>query len=130
MVRLDRPVNSVFIANSDVADVSVKSPRLVYLFGKRPGETTLYAVDSNEQVVANYRVVVSHNLSRLNSALARLFPEGGVSAASIDTGIVLSGMVDSPTEAENGPGAWRNALSAAGKRSSTSCKSWHPIRST
>ena len=101
LVRLDRPVNSVFIANSDVADVSVKSPRLVYLFGKRPGETTLYAVDENEQVIANYRVVVSHNMSRLNTALARLFPEERVVATSIDTGIVLSGMVESPTEAEN-----------------------------
>ena len=101
LVRLDQPVNSVFIANADVADVSVKSPRLVYLFGKRPGETTLYAVDKNERVIANYRVVVSHNMSRLNQALARLFPEERVLATSIDTGIVLSGMVDSPAEAEN-----------------------------
>ena len=101
LVRLDKPVNSVFIANSSIADVNVKSPRLVYLFGKKSGETTLYAVDSNERVVANYRIIVSHNMSRLNEALGRLFPEGGVTATSIDTGIVLSGQVADAAGAEN-----------------------------
>ena len=101
LVRLDQPVNSVFIANADIADVRVKSPRLVYLYGKRAGETTLYAVDANERVIANYRVRVSHNLSGLNQALERLFPQGGVIATSIDTGILLTGQVANATDAEN-----------------------------
>ena len=40
LVRFDRPAASVFITNPSVADVNVRSPQLVYLFGRSPGKTT------------------------------------------------------------------------------------------
>ena len=72
LVRLERPVDSVFVADPEIADVQVKSPRLVYVFGKQPGETTMFAVDSNDQVVMSERLVVQHNLASLERALADL----------------------------------------------------------
>jgi len=101
LIRLEKPANSVFIANPGIADISVKSARLVYLFGTRPGETTLFAVDEEDQVVANLKVVVNHNISRLTEALDRLVPEGGITATSIDGAIVLSGSVENATQSEN-----------------------------
>lgn len=101
LVRLSKPATSVFIANSDIADVSVKSPGLIYLFGKRPGETTLYALDGKDNVIINARVTVSHNMSRLNSALNQLLPAGAVSASSLDGGIILTGAVATAADAEN-----------------------------
>lgn len=101
LVKLSHSADSVFIANSDIADVSVKSPRLIYIFGKKPGETTLYALDKSDNVVANARVEVSHNLSRLNAALKDLLPAGGVTATSIDGGIILTGTVANPANAED-----------------------------
>lgn len=101
LVRLNHSADSVFIANAQIADVNVKSPRLIYIFGKKPGETTLYALDKNDNVVANARVVVSHNLSRLNNALIDLLPAGGVTATSIDGGIVLTGAVATAAQAED-----------------------------
>ena len=101
LIRLGRPAASVFIANADIADVSVRSPRIIYMFGRRPGETTLYALDENDNVITNARVVVSHNMSRLNTALGELLPAGGVTATSLDGGIVLTGAVPSPTDVEN-----------------------------
>ena len=52
LIRLDRPASTVFVANPEIADIQVKSPRLIYLFAKKPGETTLYAVDQAERVLA------------------------------------------------------------------------------
>ena len=72
LVRLERPVDSVFVADPEIADVQVKSPRLVYVFVKQPGETTMFAVDSNDQVVMSERLVVQHNLASLERALADL----------------------------------------------------------
>ena len=69
LVRLDRPASTVFIANPEIADIQVKSPTLIYLMGRRPGETTLYAVDEAEAVLANLNVSVNHNLSRLRGAI-------------------------------------------------------------
>ena len=100
LIRLDQPAASVFVANPAIADVSVKSPRLVYLFGSNPGETTVFAVDEDENVIADLKVVVNHNISRLNDAIQQLAPQG-VTAQSLDGGIVLAGAVATASQSEN-----------------------------
>ena len=101
LIKLSAPANSVFIANPDVADVAVKSPRLVYIFGKKTGETTLYAVDRNDRLIASLKVEVSHNVSRLNDVLSSFVSSGAVEAVSIDGAIILRGYVNDPADAEN-----------------------------
>ncbi len=101
LLRLDRAMSSVFIANPAIADVSAKSDRLLYLFGKAVGTTTLFALDSNDNVIANVAVKVNHSLSRLQSAIGELIPDGLVMASSVDGAIILSGSVETATEAEN-----------------------------
>jgi len=101
LIRLNRDAESVFIANPKVANVTVKSSRLIYVFGLAPGETSFYAVDVNDQVIANTKVMVRHNISRLQAALNSLLPNGGVTAVSIDGGIILNGSVKTATDAEN-----------------------------
>jgi pilus assembly protein CpaC len=101
LVRLERPVNSVFVADPEIADVQVKSPRLVYVFGKKPGETTMFAVDSNDQVVMSERLVVQHNLAALERALADLAPAQPIEVRAIGDAILISGRLPSPSAAEN-----------------------------
>ena len=91
LIRLDRPASTVFVANPDIADIQVKSPRLIYLFAKKPGETTLYAVDQAERVLANRRISVTHNLSRLDRALKNLLPESNIQVVSVYTSQFLNG---------------------------------------
>src|SRR3546814_9300572 len=43
LVKLDRPMRDVFIADPAIADIQVRRPSLLYIFGKGPGETSLYA---------------------------------------------------------------------------------------
>src|SRR3546814_12901184 len=92
---------SMFIANPEIADVTAKSDRLLYLFGKRVGTTTLFALDANDNVIANVTVSVTHSLTRLQSALDDLLPDGEIIASSIDGPIVLTGSVATASEAEN-----------------------------
>ena len=101
LVRIDKPVESVFVANSAIADVAIKSPQLIYVLGKRPGTTTLYAVGPNDEILASISLNVTHNLSRLDQAIAELMPGRNIASTSIDGGIVLTGAVSSPTEAED-----------------------------
>ncbi|HET6223560.1 MAG TPA: type II and III secretion system protein family protein [Dongiaceae bacterium] len=101
LIRLERPAGTAFIADPSIADIQVKSARLIYVFGKKPGETTLYAVDDNEQMLANFRIVVTHNLSRLRNSLRGALPDGGVSVDSVEGTVVMSGSVNSPVEAED-----------------------------
>jgi pilus assembly protein CpaC len=101
LVRIDKPVESVFVANAEIADVAIKSPQLIYVFAKRPGTTTLYAVGANDEILASITLSVTHNLSRLDRAIADLMPGRNISATSIEGAIVLTGMVSSPGEAED-----------------------------
>ncbi len=101
LVRIDKPVESVFVANSEIADVAIKSPQLIYVYAKHPGTTTLYAVGANDEILASITLNVTHNLSRLDQAIAQLMPGRNINATSIDGGIVLTGMVSSPGEAED-----------------------------
>ena len=101
LVRLDKPAASVFITNPNVADINVRSAQLVYLFGTTPGKTTLFALDSDDNVIANMEIVVQHNLTRLGEALETLLPTAGLNVTSIEGGIILNGTVATAVDAEN-----------------------------
>ena len=100
LIRLPRAANTVFVANPDIADVQVKSPTLVYVSAKSPGETVIYAVDANDQVLLNAAIRVAFDLSQLRQSLARLVPGNAISVSQINSNLVLSGTVASAGQAE------------------------------
>lgn len=101
LVRLDRPADTVFVADPEIADIQVKSPSLIYVLAKKVGETTLFAVDNREHVLLDAPITVVHDLSRLNMTLRSLLPESDVMARSVDGAVILSGAVGNPVEAED-----------------------------
>lgn len=101
LLRLEESAVSVFVANPEIANVNVKSPQLIYVFGQGTGETTLFAVDGNDNVIANLTLRVSHNLSSLRSALSAVAPRAQITTTSIDGGIILGGLANTATEAAN-----------------------------
>src|SRR5262245_3808439 len=101
LVRIDKPVESVFVANSNIADVAIRSPQLIYVFGKRPGVTTIYAVGEGDEILASVTLTITHNVSRLDHTMAEMMPGRNITATSIEGGIVLTGAVSTPGEAED-----------------------------
>jgi len=101
LIRLARAAGTVFVADPKIADVQVKSPRLVYLFAKAPGETTLFAVDRQENVLASVEVRVTHELERLQQTVRQLHPRARVKVETIGEQVILTGRVRSATTAEN-----------------------------
>jgi pilus assembly protein CpaC len=100
LIRMQRAHNTVFIANPDIADVQIKSPLLIYLSAKSPGETVLYAVDAEDHVLLNAPVRVEHDLSRVRQSLSALAPGENVTVSSIDNSLVLNGNVSTAARAE------------------------------
>jgi len=100
LVRLTAPAATVFVANPDIADVQVKSPTLVYISAKAPGETVIYAVDASDSVLLNSTILVQHDVSRLRSSLRQLAPGEQISADSVDGNLVLSGVVSDAGRAD------------------------------
>lgn len=100
LIELAHNASTVFVADPDIADVRVKSPRLIYLYAKSPGETSLYAVDAEQHVMVNQTVLVQRDIGRLQTALNKLITDGVVHVRAIDDSLVLSGRVNSSVDAE------------------------------
>ena len=100
LIRLPRPAGTVFIANPEVADVQVKSPSLIYVNAKTPGETVLYAVDADDNVLLNAPIRVEHDVSRLRESLHALIPGENVTVESVDGSLVLKGNISTAGRAE------------------------------
>ena len=100
LLRLDRPAANIFIANPMIADVQVKSPRLLYVFGLMPGATTIYAVDDNENIIYSATIEVTQNLIRVQEALEKFLPSASIIVESINGVIVLTGFAQSPADAD------------------------------
>ncbi len=100
LLRLERDAENIFIVNSAIADVDVKSPRLIYVFGRAVGETTIYAIDENEAVIYSAGVVIRQNFDEVRESLTRLLPDATLSIEQIRGTIILSGHVRSPEEVE------------------------------
>jgi pilus assembly protein CpaC len=99
LIRVDQEFSSLFVANPDVADIQVRSPRLLYLTGVGVGETTLFAVDDDDNVLMSSNIRVTHNTNALQQGLARVAPGTGLQATTVDRSLVITGSVASPEQA-------------------------------
>jgi pilus assembly protein CpaC len=100
-LKLPGPASTVFVAAPDIADVQVRSPNMVYVFAKKPGDTVLYAVDSQDRVLLNTIVRVTSPLSRIKGALDQIHPGNGVLFDNQGETIVLTGTARSTAITED-----------------------------
>ena len=100
-LKLPGPAATVFVAAPDIADVQVRSPTMVYVFAKKPGDTVLYAVDAQDRVLLNTIVRVTSPVSRMKGALDGIHPGNGVTFDNQGETIVLGGTVRSAIIAED-----------------------------
>lgn len=101
IIKLKQPAAAVLIANPEIADLQVMSDTAVYVFGKKAGETSLIAMDGKHNVLVNRRVVITPNVSGLESDLRDRFPDRRIKVSSTDGAITLTGSVASAAEAED-----------------------------
>lgn len=101
LIHLDQPANTVFVADPDVADVQIKSPTMVYLYGKAAGETTLFAVGDDDQVVLNATVEIRYDVAKVSETIHKLVPRSAVSVSTVNDALVLNGTVYSAAEADD-----------------------------
>src|SRR4029453_4765671 len=84
-----------------IADVQVKSPSMIYVFAKKPGDTVLYAVDDQDRVLLNTIVSVSSPVSRMKATLDTLHPGNAVHYDNQNDSIVMTGTVRSAVTADD-----------------------------
>ena len=99
LVTLPSAMSDVFVASDAIADVQVKSSNQLYVFGKGPGETTVYASNGRGDVVWSANVRVGNNLDSIDQMLHLAMPEARVTASTMNNTVLLTGTVGAPEDA-------------------------------
>jgi pilus assembly protein CpaC len=99
MVRLNGTMSDLFVANPEIADVQVRSPSQIYIFGKTAGTTTVYATDAGGHVVYSATVRVGQNLASVGQMLSIAMPEANITATPMNGMVLLTGTVAQPDDA-------------------------------
>jgi pilus assembly protein CpaC len=99
LVTLARPMTDLFVADDTIADVQVRSPTQLYIFGKKTGETTISATTKSGAVVYGSTVRVGNNLDSIAQMLSLAMPEANVVATPMNGLVLLTGTVAAPEDA-------------------------------
>jgi pilus assembly protein CpaC len=102
-VYIDLPSDArdVLIADPEVADVVIKTPRRAYVIGIKTGDTNAFFLDEAGRRILQLDIRVEKDLTALRKALSDLLPGAELSVRSVNGDIVLSGEVRSAEMAEN-----------------------------
>jgi pilus assembly protein CpaC len=100
LVQMNGVMSDLFVANDGIADVQVRSTNQIYIFGKSPGETTVYATNKAGRVVYSATVRVGTNIGSIQEMLALTMPDARVQATPMNGMVLLTGTVATPADVE------------------------------
>jgi pilus assembly protein CpaC len=100
LITLSRPMSDLFVADPNIADVQVRSPTRLYVFGKGAGETTVSATAKDGSVVFSTTVRVGTNMGNVAQMLKVAMPDAQITATPMNGVVVLTGTVQAPDDIE------------------------------
>jgi len=100
VVDLARDVKDVLVSDPKIANAVIRTARRAYLIGVGVGQTNIYFFDAEGRQLAGFDIAVTKDLNGLRGALRQMFPEGNVRVEAIADGVMLSGVVTRPVEAQ------------------------------
>ena len=96
VVDLTTSIKRASLANPEVADTVVLSPKQIYLTGKAIGVTTLTLWKENGELFSAFDVRVTPDLSQLREQLHKILPdEPGILVTATHDHVTLSGTISS-----------------------------------
>jgi len=98
LVRLNDPMSDLFVADDSIADVQVRSANQLYIYGKKSGETTVYATAKSGRVVYAANIRVGNNISSVGEMLRLAMPDASVQATPMNNLVLLTGTVANPED--------------------------------
>lgn len=89
------PIDTVFIANPDIADYQVLKGNRLVVFGKKVGSTALLILDADGKTIDDKTLVVNKSLAHIRQQLLIRFPNQSIDILNLGDQVVLSGTVPS-----------------------------------
>lgn len=100
IIDLPREVKDVLVADPKIANAVIRSPRRAYIIGSAVGQTNVVFFDADGQPIAGYDIAVKRDLNGVRAALRQTLPYAGVQIEGVGDGVILTGSVASPIDAQ------------------------------
>lgn len=100
IVELPRDAAEVFVGQPDVANAIVRTSRKLFVLGVGNGQTSIYALDKDGNKIVDLDVRIGRDVSELRSILKTAMPTAQVEAKTVNDTIILTGEVDSASDAQ------------------------------
>jgi pilus assembly protein CpaC len=100
VIDLPRDIKDVLVADPKIANAVVRSAQRAYIIGAAVGQTNIVFFDSAGQQIAAYDIAVKRDLNGVRAALKQTMPNADIQIDGVGDGVMLSGSVASPIEAQ------------------------------
>jgi len=100
VIDLPRDVKDVLVADPKFATAVIRSTRRAYIIGASVGQTSVYFFDADGGQIAGFDIAVTRDLNGLRAAIKQALPGLDIHVEGMGEGVVLTGNVTSPIEAQ------------------------------
>ena len=97
VVDLPREAKDVLVADPKIANAVIRSAQRAYIIGSAVGQTNVVFFDAAGNQISSYDIAIKRDLNGIRAAL-RSIP--GVQIEGVGDGVILTGSVSSPIEAQ------------------------------
>jgi pilus assembly protein CpaC len=97
-IDLTAPISDVIVGDPTVADVQVRSARQIWIFGKKPGDTTVSATDTSGRVIFSKTIRVAPNVDSIEEIFQLALPNSDIKITPMANGYLLTGTVANAEE--------------------------------
>jgi len=100
VIDLPRDIKDVLVADPKIANAVVRTAQRAYIIGAAVGQTNIVFFDSAGQQIAAYDIAVKRDLNGARAALRQTLPSSDIQIEGLGDGVILTGSVSSPIEAQ------------------------------
>ena len=98
VIDLPNEAKDVLVADPKIANAVIRSARRAYIIGAAVGQTNVVFFDAEGLQIAAYDIAVKRDLNGVRAALKQTQP--GIQVEGVGEGVMLTGSVASPIEAQ------------------------------
>jgi pilus assembly protein CpaC len=100
VIELPRDIKDVLIADPKIANAVIRSARRAFIIGAAVGQTNIFFFDAEGRQIAGFDIAVKRDLNGIRNAVKQALPDSDIQVEAIGDGVLLTGNVASPAEAQ------------------------------
>jgi len=99
VVELDADARDVLVANPEIVDAVVRTPRRIFIMALKIGQTNAIFLDTQGKQIGTLEVFVGSDVADLNDQLSRQLKGAKIRVEALNDNVVLNGTVTSAQQA-------------------------------